>query len=179
MHFCLSNISVHRIETLPTLSFKIENIFVRQYSHFPKSAKIYTIFWILIRKWADFNVPLYKDPSLHWMLNPSSDEFTLHVTLQKSFSAVYSLYRIDSYIAESYFCCFYNYVACVCSKILLPLSYIFMVYFAQSFFRWFWIAGTAKPGCHALSNTLYWPANLYLVNSGRQQTFTVTALLQR
>ena len=68
------------------------------------------------------------------MLNPSSDEFTLHVTLQKSFSAVYTLYRIDSYIAESYFCCFYNYVACVCSKILLPLSYIFMVYLVPCIF---------------------------------------------
>ena len=134
MFFCLSNISVHRMGTLRILSFKIQNFFVWQYSYFPKSAKIYTIFWILIRKWADFNVPLYKNPSLHWMLNPSSDKFTLHVTLQKSFFAVYTLYRIDSYIAESYFCCFYNYVACVCSKILLPLSYIFMVYLVPCIF---------------------------------------------
>ena len=171
LFFCVSNISIHRMGTLRILSLKIQN--------FSKSAKIYTIFQILIRKWVDFNVPLYKNSSLHYMLNLSSAEFTLHVTLQKSFSAVYALYCIRSYITESHFCCFYIYIACICSKILLLLSYIFMVYLAQSFFCWFWIAGTAKPGWLALSSTLFWPANLYLVKNGRLQTFTVTALLQR
>ena len=141
---------------------------------FQNRQKYTQFFRILIRKWVDFNVPLYKNSSLHYMLNPSSAEFTLHVTLQKSFSAVYALYCIWSYITESYFCCFYIYVACICSKILLLLSYIFMVYLAQSFFCWFWIAGTAKPEWLALSiHFLIWYKN------GRQQTFTVTAVLPR
>ena len=104
---------------------------------FQNRQKYTQFFRILIRKWVDFNVPLYKNSFLHYMLNPSSAEFTLHVTLQKSFSAVYALYCIWSYITESYFCCFYIYVACICSKILLLLSYIFMMYLAQSFFAGF------------------------------------------
>ena len=135
------------------------------------------VFRILIRKLADFNAPLYKNLSLHYMLNPSFAEFTLHVTLQKSFSDVYASYSIESYITESYFCCFYIYAAYVCSKIRLLLFYISMAQLAQSFFCCFWIAGTANPGWYALSSAFFDQQTSIRYKNGRQQAFTVTAVL--
>ena len=84
-------------------------------------------------------------------------------TLQNPTSAVFTI-MLHVYVAKS-FC--------------RSLTFLWCTLYLASFFSWFWIAGTAKPGWLALSCTLFWPANLYLVKNGRQQTFTVTALLQR
>ena len=114
------------------------------------------------------------------MLNPSSAEFTLHAThtLQKSSSAVDAFHCIGSYIAESYFCCFWICVACVCCKIPLLLFYIFMALYNLSFADFELQIrqnrdGMPSPVHFFDQQTCIWYKN------GRQQTFTVTAVLPR
>ena len=166
------------IGSLRILSFKIQKFFVWQYFYFPQSAKIYTIFSNSDKKVSRFQCSaVYKTPlcitcwillllNLHcmWPCRNLSLLFmhcmVLGRTSQNPTSAVFT-FMLRVYVAKS-FCCFLTFLWCT----LHNLSFAgFELQVRQN------RDGMPSPVHFFNQQTCIWYTN------GRQQTFTVTAVL--